>query len=72
MEMSEDGLTAIMDELFEMTDMHPVNGINLCRMEGMPVLFSIFLTNPHAEARIIACQILSSIVANDAAVQQHT
>jgi len=44
-ELQQAELEETLDELLEYIDMHPTNGVNLCKMNGMGLMFEIIIEN---------------------------
>jgi hypothetical protein len=60
MEMDKGKLLEAIDELHELIDIHPRNGLNLVKSGGFKLLMDAMFNNPHEAVRRMAMQVFSS------------
>ena len=60
----------MLEELGELIELHPRNGLNFCMGGGMQVIVDVMIDNPDAEIRRTACVSFSQLTQNNMEVQQ--
>lgn len=58
---SKDKVLSMLDELAELIELHPRNGINFCLGGGMQVLVDIMIENGEKDVRKMACVAFSQL-----------
>ena len=58
-QIEKDNIMLMLDEVLELVELHPRNGLNICLCGGMQTMLDIIVNNPIEDARRDACSIFS-------------